>query len=155
MNSNFEGLAFSEILESLMNYPGDCRIISDKLNKQGYKISARSLQQYRSSSCLPSLQTAKIILASLGENIPNNILNNSLILEKEKQEELNLDSSKIDKHIVLYEKEFKQIAGGEPGFVSDVINDRINELYPNQKKKFSLYVKDLIEADILKNVINK
>lgn len=148
-------IPFSELLETLMPYAGDCRIISEMLNKNGYSISVRSLQQYRSSSCVPSLQTARIILKALDANFSLEYIKLSLDLERDKQADLKLNSTKIDKHIVIYEKDFNNIANGESGFVSDIIDARLEELYSNKKNKFSLYVKDLIEADILKNVINK
>ena len=154
-NNILKGLPFSDVLENLMDYTGDSRLISEKIAQDGYKVSIRSLQQYRSSECIPSVQTAKIILDALGEDFTLNDIKESLELEKEKQYDLKIDVSKIEKHLTLYENEFKDIANGEAGYVSDIIDQRIQELYPNQKRAFSLYVKDLIEADIIKNVVNK
>ena len=153
--NTYKGLPFSEILDSLIYYSGDNRIIMEKISKSGYRISMRSLQQYRSSVCVPSIQTAELIMKALGENVSIDILRESLELEKEKQADNKIELSKIDKHLILYENEFKNIANGETGYVSDVIEQRINQLYPNQKRSFSLYVRDLIEADIIKNVIDK
>lgn len=153
MANMFEGMPFSEILDNLTYYSGDNRIIMQKIKDAGYKISMRSLQQYRSSQCVPSIQTANLIISALNEKIPLEVIKESLELEKEKQAEYKI--GKIEKHISLYEHEFKDIANGETGYVSDIIEQRVNELYPNKRRAFSLYVKDLIEADIIKNVIEK
>lgn len=155
MKSQYVGIPFSEILENLMYYSGDARLISDAIKRKGFDVSIRSLQQYRSSERIPSLQKAQLIIETFGENMSLEEIKESLTLEKEKQFDLKIDTTKYEKHLTLYENEFKNIANGEAGYVADIIEQRIEELYPNQKRAFSLYVKDLIEADIIKNVINK
>lgn len=152
---NYAGLPFSDILESQMYYAGDNRLISDKIQSQGYTVSMRSLQQYRASERVPSIQKAQLILEALGIQMTNEQIKESLVLEREKQVEMKIDDNIIEKHVILYEHEFKHVANGETGFVSDIIEQRIQQLYPNQKRGFSSYVRDLIEADIVENVIKK
>lgn len=149
-------IPFSELLESLVEkeYGHNNRRIVNLLYDKGVNISMRSLQRYRASSSIPSLLIASEIINCLDPSITLDEIKESILLEKEKQEKLDSDNSGIMNKFVSFKiKEMDSGIGLGEYDITNLIDNRIKELYGNNKRGFSKYIEDLVIKDLKEYIL--
>lgn len=143
---------FSVLINSLIgDYYHANRDISDKTEKLGQRVSVRNIQRYRSSQSIPQYGTARLIVEAAGGTIDSEELKRSLELERDLQNEiLEKDEVLIVKvsNKMLNEKLEKDDYG-----ILDIVKQRAETIYPNDKKALEQYVCDLIAKDIYEDIV--
>jgi hypothetical protein len=127
------------------------RDISDKTEKLGQRVSVRNIQRYRSSQSIPQYGTARLIVEAAGGTIDSEELKRSLELERDLQNEiLEKDEVLIVKvsNKMLNEKLEKDDYG-----ILDIVKQRAETIYPNDKRALEQYVCDLIAKDIYEDIV--
>ncbi|MBR3250415.1 MAG: hypothetical protein IKF80_01775 [Erysipelotrichaceae bacterium] len=143
---------FSVLINSLIgDYYHANRDISDKTEKLGQRVSVRNIQRYRSSQSIPQYGTARLIVEAAGGTIDSEELKRSLELERNLQNEiLEKDEVLIVKvsNKMLNEKLEKDDYG-----ILDIVKQRAETIYPNDKRALEQYVCDLIAKDIYEDIV--
>ena len=143
---------FSVLINSLIgDYYHANRDISDKTEKLGQRVSVRNIQRYRSSQSIPQYGTARLIVEAAGGTIDSEELKRSLELERNLQNEiLEKDEVLIVKvsNKMLNEKLEKDDYG-----ILDIVKQRAETIYPNDKRVLEQYVCDLIAKDIYEDIV--
>ena len=143
---------FSVLINSLIgDYYHANRDISDKTEKLGQRVSVRNIQRYRSSQSIPQYGTARLIVEAAGGTIDSEELKRSLELERYLQNEiLEKDEVLIVKvsNKMLNEKLEKDDYG-----ILDIVKQRAETIYPNDKRALEQYVCDLIAKDIYEDIV--
>ena len=143
---------FSVLINSLIgDYYHANRDISDKTEKLGQRVSVRNIQRYRSSQSIPQYGTARLIVEAAGGTIDSEELKRSLELERDLQNEiLEKDEVLIVKvsNKMLNEKLEKDDYG-----ILDIVKQRAETIYPNDKRALEQYVFDLIAKDIYEDIV--
>ena len=143
---------FSVLINSLIgDYYHANRDISDKTEKLGQRVSVRNIQRYRSSQSIPQYGTARLIVEAAGGTIDSEELKRSLELERDLQNEiLEKDEVLIVKvsNKMLNEKLEKDDYG-----ILDIVKQRAETIYPNDKRALEQYVCDLIAKDIYEDIV--
>lgn len=143
---------FSVLINSLIgDYYHANRDISDKTEKLGQRVSVRNIQRYRSSQSIPQYGTARLIVEAAGGTIDSDELKRSLELERDLQNEiLEKDEVLIVKvsNKMLNEKLEKDDYG-----ILDIVKQRAETIYPNDKRALEQYVCDLIAKDIYEDIV--
>lgn len=149
-------LPFSEFLKGMISgYYHNVNILSQKTAQLGKELNTRLINKYLHSDIVPPLENALILIEALDLDVPLKELRKSIELEKKKQTEAKHTFDVIEKHIKIPRKEFDKELKTKNGNISRIIDKRVKELYPDSKRAFSLYVKDLIIKDIKENLINE
>lgn len=143
---------FSVLINSLIgDYYHANRDISEKTEKLGQRVSVRNIQRYRSSQSIPQYGTARLIVEAAGGTIDSEELKRSLELERDLQNEiLEKDEVLIVKvsNKMLNEKLEKDDYG-----ILDIVKQRAETIYPNDKRALEQYVCDLIAKDIYEDIV--
>ena len=143
---------FSVLINSLIgDYYHANRDISDKTEKLGQRVSVRNIQRYRSSQSIPQYGTARLIVEAAGGTIDSEELKRSLELERDLQNEI-LEKGEVlivkVSNKMLNEKLEKDDYG-----ILDIVKQRAETIYPNDKKALEQYVCDLIAKDIYEDIV--
>lgn len=148
-------LPFSEFLKQrLGGYYHGVNLLSQSTALLGKTISVRTINRYLHSDTVPSLDNALTLMKALNIEVPIDELQNSLELEKIKRQEIKQSYNVFERHIVISQNEFnKRIKSSKKIDLKEVIEKRVNELYPDSKGAFSLYIRDLIVKDLKENLI--
>lgn len=152
MEKQIEIKPFSEFLEEEMKDRSYTKMISEKSEEYGRKISVRTIQMYRSGTSLPSLENAMTIMKILGFDYPDNIIKRFIEAERDKQSEAK-ETPGFEKKVRLSfeEMEVYEIPITD---LQEIIKERIEELYPGEANAFSKYAMDLIMKDLKENLID-
>ena len=156
MIKNISDTPFSAVLNNLLDdYSGNNRIIEEKTIKMGKKIGMRNLQRYRNGDSVPSLDDALFIIKACGEDCDIEELKASLALSKEIKQATLAENTKpqLVKKICINGTEFQTMIPVDEAEIVDIINERVESLYPGDKRGFSKYIKDLISKDINENIL--
>ena len=143
---------FSVLINSLIgDYYHANRDISDKTEKLGQRVSVRNIQRYRSSQSIPQYGTARLIVEAAGGTIDSEELKRSLELERDLQNEI-LEKGEVlivkVSNKMLNEKLEKDDYG-----ILDIVKQRAETIYPNDKRALEQYVCDLIAKDIYEDIV--
>lgn len=147
------------------------RQLIDTLNSSNVTLSMRMLQMIRKGNKVPSYFMAKEILKGLGVEMSDDdlvdvianskkeigeIKNRQYVSRNESngiyyraEEKTDLDEPQIKVALNISEIE---VEGIEPFMVESILNQRIDELY-NEDKTTVRYIKDLIKYDLEHNVL--
>ena len=138
-------IPFSQLLEAYLEPYGNggSRILSDATEKQGTRISVRSIQRYRSSMFTPSFEYAQIIVKALNIDISDDDLVECLALEKEKQQISHQSINK--KQIIINLSEISNVDRKE---LMEDIRKKAEMLYPGVSNSINKYIIGLILNDL-------
>ena len=138
-------IPFSQLLEAYLEPYGNggSRILSDATEKQGTRISVRSIQRYRSSMFTPSFVYAQIIVKALNIDISDDDLVECLALEKEKQQISHQSINK--KQIIINLSEISNVDRKE---LMEDIRKKAETLYPGVSNSINKYIIGLILNDL-------
>lgn len=143
---------YSVLINSLIgDYYHANRDISDKTEKMGQRISVRNIQRYRSSQSIPQFGTAKLLVEAAGGTIDSDDLKRSLELERALQNEI-LEKDEVITFKISNKMLNEKLEKDDYGIL-DIVKQRANLLYPNDKKSLDQYVCDLIAKDIYEDLV--
>ena len=138
-------IPFSQLLEAYLEPYGNggSRILSDATEKQGTRISVRSIQRYRSSMFTPSFEYAQIIVKALNIDISDDDLVECLALEKEKQQ---ISHQSINKKQIIIN--LSEISNVDRKKLMEDIRKKAETLYPGVSNSINKYIIGLILNDL-------
>ncbi|MDO4500664.1 MAG: hypothetical protein Q4B60_05245 [Erysipelotrichaceae bacterium] len=155
-----EIIPFYGLLNSVIDDISDIRAasksnyISNLLRDNGVKITPRSIQRYRSGESVPSFEIASKILDVLGAEFSVEYIQNCLKEGKRYKSENDGVQKTVYKKITINSKDIN-IGDISIQDLMSLIEERVNELYPEKNNGFSYYVEKLIEKDLLESIVTE
>lgn len=154
-----EIICFSELINSILGDNTNANsILEQKMKELNTPISSRSIRSFRTSSKVPKIETAINILQALNVNIGIEDLIKCIDKEREKQANFEIkDFGKIDRHVILDKEELSKELGYDSTInVLKILDDRVSQLYPDEKKgQFNKYIKNLIVLDLNEHILRE
>lgn len=149
-------MPFSAVLIELMNNNNYSNInLVDICEPKKIFLSVRNIQRYKTGEVVPSFELAKEIISCFKEEVKDKDLKKCLTYSRIERDGIKYHKKRASlvRSISIDYNEFHIKQNSDA--ITMLIQERVNEKYPDSKKAFSYYIRDLISDDINKNVLKK
>lgn len=140
-------IPFSQILKQYMTADkgSPARHLSEMTKRLGIEVSRRNIHRYENSLVVPSFRFAKALVLALGLEMTDSEIEESIMLEREKQSELKVVRKQIKKTVTI---NFEDSTRWDPESLYRMSEEIASNKYPSDPKSYEKYILGLITKDV-------